>query len=361
MVAKTGKSAAKKAAKKTGERRHRINVLASLHVAQDPGFNFKDVYEEHLGIITANACDEGHSAEKVFVFPNRETGEEVSLGSGCKYKPFLFRQWSNLKNDDLYTTNAEGKEILDKAFESIGRNLWKIVKDDLWDYYTKAEASTGIKLDLTKVPPKSGRKEFAEKFGKNVSKAIAIQTTERKADEEKRRAEAEAKRRGVAMGNPKDPLYEEFRKVEFKIPKDEYDRRDMVEKYRRWGWTDRQRGKVRAMLANCLRVGGKPATPRPTVPAPVTSGRTLATMSDINKSLSAIVGNVIKKHPELAKYLERPVQRVIDGQPISKRQRAFLHKAVFEIGKIQDDRVISNSYNLDALGKYINNLPVYEN
>jgi len=345
---------------------HSINIKASLRVAKDPDFSYSGMRE--LRKFTAGACAEGHGAKTVFVFTNKRTGEEIQLGSVCQFKPFLFRRWPNLKESDLY----DDKGNFDKSFLSIGKSLWKIVKDNLEPEYAEAEKALGYSVDVSRVPPKLKRDEVAKQYRALVSKSIAIRKAAIKAKKEKKSRELRRSAYGGGMRTmrleeiareraAKDDLYQQFSSARFSDPRAESIRQSMLNNYIAYGgsWTEPQRRKVFAMLKYESRVGSSGSTK--------SEQRSAVSLSSKDIILVAIIKIVMAEDKlsgaRFTAFLDNVVKILSTGYRLTVKQRDFLSKILFMIKKIQDDatmikRIEMGFKDVASFEAYVNSMPV---
>jgi hypothetical protein len=121
-----------KGRKRSKPRKRKIHVEESLRVAKgDFDFIEKVDYLE----FGAGTCAEGHPIRYGYIFESASDGEQVVLGGTCQWKVYLFRQWSNLK-----------AEQITKKLEDIGRLLWTIDSNALWQEVNEVMARDGADL-----------------------------------------------------------------------------------------------------------------------------------------------------------------------------------------------------------------------
>jgi len=202
-----------------------IRVNASLFAARN-GYNYirKDEFDDWV----ENGCAEGHNIKTGYVFAN-DAGEEITLGGTCQHKYMIFKLWQNL--DETMITD----DLI-----SIGEKFWLIERDGLWDIVFEIIKQKKIDIDFKRIPPPEEIEAYREQIKSLHSQAIAIY----KAREKEAAKQLELSKTSLAYMADKD--YASIASISLPWKKGlDATRKDLLQKFGKYGWNDKQRGLVR--------------------------------------------------------------------------------------------------------------------
>ena len=216
-----------------------VNVSWSIYAAKhDYELVRVEDYGEKIGL-----CFEGHDIRYGWVFKNEE-GEEIVLGGVCQWKVFLFKQWKNLKEDEI-----------DQGLLDIGVTLWKIKRDGLWEEVEQYIRINNPGIDLSVIP----KKEKRELFNKVLSNIYykLFQAREKRLKEEKLLKKKKISEDYLKKLLIDDRDFVELSQAKFVNPHDEDIRKSLVNYFRtsvltykkQKGWSENQRNLARVLLA----------------------------------------------------------------------------------------------------------------
>ena len=203
-----------------------IRVNASLFAARN-GYKF-DREEQHDDWVE-NGCDEGHRIKVGYVFSNEETGDEITLGGTCQHKYMLFKMWKNLDVTDITP-----------ALTSIGEKFWLIERDWMWGIVDEIVARKKIQIDFTSIPVPEDIDAYRRTMSELHSQALAITKARLKEEKEHRKMSEKT------LSFMADKDYASIRQISVPWNNElEATRKDLLRKFEKWGWNEKQRGLVR--------------------------------------------------------------------------------------------------------------------
>lgn len=210
-----------------------VRVDASLYAARN-GYVFVRVDEYDK--LRKNGCAEGHDIKTGYVFANA-AGDEIVLGGTCQHKYMLFKLWENIEKKDLTP-----------ELTTIGEKFWLIERDGLWNIVYEIVQRDQLDVDFKWIPPKEDIESYKALISELHSRALAIYKAREKEKEERKKASEKT------LSLMADQDYASIVKAEVPWNADlEYKRKDLLQKYERFGWTEKQRGLARVIASEFKR------------------------------------------------------------------------------------------------------------